>query len=96
MERKLVRIQERYPQVNDLYYAALEETAGRVRLAIVILLDEFFDVRTQVLSVMLLRGMLPRTREACGMSAQNSPRFHSEGLKPRARRKIAALFRAAY
>src|SRR6516162_6565118 len=33
MERKLGRIQERYPQVNDLYQVALEDTAAGLRLA---------------------------------------------------------------
>ena len=32
MERKLGRIQERYPQVNDLYQVALEDTAAGLRL----------------------------------------------------------------
>jgi transposase len=32
MERKLGRIQERYPQVNDLYQVALEDTAVGLRL----------------------------------------------------------------
>jgi hypothetical protein len=32
MERKLGRIQERYPQVNDLYQVVLEETADGLRL----------------------------------------------------------------